>query len=192
MKTLFKSIILSKIDYCSPLFHSSLSMSTTMKIESIQRAFTRKIINMKDYNYWERLKMLKMNSIERRRERFIIIYMYKILHNLVPNPGIVFRHSARNGMMAVIPLIPHNLPSFIRNMKYNHFNFTGPGLFNTLPNDLRNLQPNGENIVAAFKEKLDLFLSTIPDQPTTYGLQRPAASNSLKEQINYVQAQTVT
>ena len=190
MKTLFKSIILSKIDYCSLLFHSTLSMSATMKIENIQRAFTRKIFNMKDHNYWERLKKLKMSSIERRRERFIIIYMYKILQNLVPNPGIVFRHSARNGTMAVIPFNPHSLPGLIRNMKYNHFNFTGPGLFNILPIDLRNFEPNGENIVDAFKNRLDLFLSTIPDQPTTYGLQRAAASNSLKEQINYAQIQT--
>ena len=185
MKTLFKSLILPKIDYCSPLFHPTLSASASMKIENIQRYFTRKISNMKDQNYWERLKILKMQSIERRRERFVIIYMFKILNNLVPNPGISFKQSARNGTLAIVPLIPSSTPSNIRKLRHQHFNFVGPVLFNLLPNDLRDFHSAGEDVVFAFKNALDSFLSSIPDQPTVYGLQRASASNSLKEQILY-------
>ena len=34
----------------------------------------------------ERLKALKLYSLQRRRERYIIIYMFKIKIGLVPNP----------------------------------------------------------------------------------------------------------
>ena len=75
MRTLFKSLILSKIDYCSPLFHPTLTATTTSKIENIQKAFTKKILNMKNLNYWDRLKSLKIQSIE-RREGEVCYYLY--------------------------------------------------------------------------------------------------------------------
>ena len=185
MKTLFKSLVLSKIDYCSPLFHPTLSAMSTLKIESIQRSFTRRILNLKGLDYWERLKMLQMQSIERRHERFIIIYMFKILNNLVPNPGISFKESKRRGILAVVPVVPAGLPCFIRNFKYKNFNFIGPKLFNILPTELRQHSISENNVVLSFKNKLDIFLSSIPDQPTIYGLQRAAGSNSLIDQLQY-------
>ena len=186
MKTLFKSLILSILDYCSPPFHPTLSASTSIEIESIQRAFTRRILNMKELNYRDRLKMLNMRSVERRRERFIIIYMFKILHKLVPNPGIEFKQSNRNGITALVPIVPSGIPCAVKKLKYHHFNFYGPRLFNLLPLDLRNFSPMGHDVVFSFKNKLDQFLSTIPDQPTVYGLQRSATSNSLTDQIYYM------
>ena len=74
-----------------------------MKLETPVRAFTRKFKGLKDLNYWERLEFLKLYSSERRRERFIIILMYKILNNLVPNPGIQWKENERTGIKAVIP-----------------------------------------------------------------------------------------
>ena len=186
MKTLFKSLVLSRVDYCSPLIHPTLNAATTIKIEDIQRAFTRKISNMKSHSYWERLKLLGMHSIERRRERFIIIYMFKILNNLVPNPGVHFKDSMRNGITANVPLVPTNRPTIYKSLRYHHFNFIGPKLFNILPPDLRCFSTDSDNVVLAFKNKLDTFLSRIPDQPTTYGMQRQATSNSLFDQQYYI------
>ena len=67
--------------------------------ENVQRKFTSRIkefnevdeetgLNMCTVDYWERLKQLKAYSLERRRERYIIIFMYKIINQLYPNPGI--------------------------------------------------------------------------------------------------------
>merc|ERR1712240_700596 len=43
------------------------------KIERIQRNFTIKIKGLEENNYHERLRILKLYSLERRRERFLII-----------------------------------------------------------------------------------------------------------------------
>ena len=42
---------------------------------------------MYDLPYTKRLKMLNLNSLHRRRERYCIIYLWKILEGLVPNLG---------------------------------------------------------------------------------------------------------
>ena len=36
-------------------------------------------------NYWERLRELKLYSLQRPRERYIIIYIWKITQHMVPN-----------------------------------------------------------------------------------------------------------
>lgn len=187
MKTLFKSLILSRLDYCSPLILPQ-SMATVMKIEHVQRAFTRKIEGMTGKNYWERLKSLKMYSLERRRERYSIIYMFKILIGIVPNPNIEFKCNARTGVHATVPLVSATTPAYIKNMKTSAFSYMGPKLFNCLPLNLRSYKPPQTVIdkVGAFKTMLDRYLSLIPDQPTIYGLPRAAASNSIIDQITYI------
>ena len=96
MKALLKSLIIPKLDYCSPLINPK-SETYKRKMETPLRAFTRKIRGMKELTYWERLQKLNMYSIERRRERFCIIYMYKIMTGMVPNPNIKFYNKGRRG-----------------------------------------------------------------------------------------------
>ena len=57
-------------------------------IEKLLRDFTRRIPELRDLNYWQRLEKLAMNSEQRRLERYEIIYVWKIIHGLVPNCGI--------------------------------------------------------------------------------------------------------
>ena len=190
MKTLYKSLIQSKLDYCSPLVIPS-SAEMTMKLESVQRAFTRKIATMKEKNYWERLQNLKMYSVQRRRERFQIIYLFKVLNNLVQNPGVEFKKNPRTGTWAKVPKIDRKLPTFAKKMKVNSFAYSAPKLFNRLPKNLRDFTPSNEttNLTLSFKNHLDKFLQKIPDQPTVYGnrdMIRPANSNSIIDQINYI------
>ena len=40
---------------------------------------------MENLSYWEQLEQLRMYSLERRRERYQIIYTWRILEGLVPN-----------------------------------------------------------------------------------------------------------
>lgn len=40
-------------------------------------------------SYWDRLRHLWTNSLQRRRERFTVIYVWKILENLVPNMSLL-------------------------------------------------------------------------------------------------------
>ena len=142
---------------------------------------------MQDLSYHERLKVLNLYSIQRRRERFVIIYMYKIHMNIVPNPGVQFKTNERTGVKAELPLIKANTPAYMKNMRMNSFGYLGPRLFNVLPVYLRNFEPTTAttNIIFAFKKQLDNFLAKIPDEPTDYGHPRQANTNSIIDQINY-------
>ena len=57
MLTLFKSIVLSRLDYDSQLWSPFLIKHLT-QLEKIQRAFTKHIARMNDMPYHERLKSL--------------------------------------------------------------------------------------------------------------------------------------
>ena len=55
-----------------------------LAIEAIQRTFTYKITEVQHLNYWKRLHELKLYSLHRRCERYIIIYIWKITQHMVP------------------------------------------------------------------------------------------------------------
>ena len=83
MLTLYKSMIRSHLEYCCPLWHPS-KVSDIELLESVQREFTRKIYGCQSISYWERLKRLGLFSLQRRRERYILICMWRILHGVIP------------------------------------------------------------------------------------------------------------
>ena len=82
MLTLWKSLILPRIEYCCQLW-SPHKVTDIVQVEAPQRTFTSKINGLQHLNYWERLKELNLYSLQRRRERYIIIYVWKILEQRV-------------------------------------------------------------------------------------------------------------
>ena len=54
-------------------------------LENVQRSFTPGISGITELNYSEKLKVLKLSSLETRRERYCYINLWKVLHKLVPN-----------------------------------------------------------------------------------------------------------
>ena len=83
MLTLFKALVMSRLDYGCQLWSPYLSKQNM--VEKVQRSFTRFISGMAGLSYTERLTVLNLYSLQRRRERYIIIYVRKILEGLVPN-----------------------------------------------------------------------------------------------------------
>ena len=68
MKTLYKSVIRSHLEYCCPLWIGT-SLDNLRVLESVQRSFTNKITCPSSVeNYWDRLKYLQLMSLQRRRE----------------------------------------------------------------------------------------------------------------------------
>ena len=63
----------------------------------------KKIPEVGNLNYCERIKALEMYSQQRRMERYRVIYSWKILEGLVPNCGLKFTSNERRGREAVIP-----------------------------------------------------------------------------------------
>ena len=136
-------------------------------IEAIQKSFTRKITSNGKQDYWDRLKSLRIYSLERRRERYRIIYVWKILENIVPNltteqNQIKSNVSLRFGRQCVVPPLSRSSSSRVRTLREESFSVHGAKLFNGLPQHIRDM--TGVEL-PEFKKKLDEFLLTVPDEP---------------------------
>ena len=84
MLTLLKSLVIPILEYCCQLWNP-WKAKDIQGIEVIQRTFTYKTTEVQNLNYWERLYAFKLHSLQRRRERYIIIYVWKITQHMVPN-----------------------------------------------------------------------------------------------------------
>ena len=74
---LFKALILSRLYYCSQLWSPHL-IRHIIQIEKVQRSFTKFITGMRDCSYSHRLCLLRLYSLQWRRERYCIIYVWKL------------------------------------------------------------------------------------------------------------------
>ena len=84
MMTLYKSLVVPIAEYCCQLWNPA-AVGLITAVEGIQRTFTSKIAGMQNLSYWERLKRLNLYSLQRRRERYLVIYVWKIIQGLSPN-----------------------------------------------------------------------------------------------------------
>ena len=128
MLTLWKSLVRSNIDYCCQLWNPS-RVCDIQGIEQIQRTFVRKISGMQDLSYWEQLAAISLYSLERRRERYIIMFVWRILEGLTPN----FNHPDRGGINVTFSNRwgrSRHAPVAIQRMRYASFGVIGPELFN--------------------------------------------------------------
>ena len=83
MLTPWKSLILSKLDYCSQLWNPSQT-GEIQALEQVQRYFVRRISGIHHLNYWQQLRALSPYSLERRRERYMTIYVWKDKYQTSP------------------------------------------------------------------------------------------------------------
>ena len=168
--TLYKSLVLPHLEYCSVLV-SPYKITEIAMLESVQRSMTAKIAEYKhlNLNYHERLRALRLYSLQRRRERYTIIYVWKILEekcpNLPQNPITSYEHP-RKGRLCNIPPLNTKSTQRIRTIKENTLAIRGPKLFNSLPKVLRE---TSDTSVDSFKRALDKHLNSIPDEPPTEG-----------------------
>ena len=161
MLTLWKSLVLPHLDYCCQLW-SPWKIGDIQKIENVQVCFINKIAGMSTMNYWQQLAALKLYSLERRRERYIAIYVWKVVENIVPNFGIKVKSNARRGRDCEVPKIMASAPVRVQNIRFGSLIINGPRIFNSLPLNVRNITGCS---VDSFKRALDNYLRTIPDKP---------------------------
>ena len=168
---LFNALVRSKLEYCNILWNPYL-IKDIVKVEGIQRYFTSKMEGMSDFDYWQRLKLLKIRSLQRRRERAIIIYLWRIKNNVVPNSfEIEFKENKRmGGQKAVVKPLP-KVKGKILTTYDESFPIISAKLWNILPSKITKI-----DFLGSFKVHLDNFLDTIPDNPPLPGY--PSNSNN--------------
>ena len=104
--TLYKSLVRPILEYCCVLWNP-MKIGEIAQIEGIQRTATSKIVSVSHINYWQRLEKLGLMSLQRRRDRYSLLYMFKILHNQLPNDvGIIFYVNPRLGVKVCVPPLP--------------------------------------------------------------------------------------
>jgi len=183
MKTLLKSLIVSQVEYGCVIW-GPYNQQQINELERVQSRFTSRIACFNRYDatldkyicqvtYDERLKQLGIYSLQRRRERYAIIYMYKVLIGLVPNPGFDCYPDNRTQWKIRSKMIPatSRVPTWIKNARNSSLFVTGPVMFNSLPYQLREKEANTQIPLklqlSNFKNALDKYLSNIPDVPGT-------------------------
>ena len=185
MLRMFNTYIKSKMEYCCIVW-SPVSQKWIFELEKIQKSFTSKINGMEEFDYHERLKKLNLYSLERRRERFMIIYGWQQLEELRENVLRLTATTSRRDRRMVSPKIPNmangkRLSRVEKRQIYNCPSRKIQRLFNCIPGTIRNLTGVTTD---TFKGHLDKWLKTVPDQPRGGGYsERVAAeSNSIQHQ----------
>ena len=146
----YKTYIRPLLEYASSTWSPSL-ITQIMALEMVQKKFTKRIPDISDLNYKDRLHSLKLQSLEHRRLICDLVLCYKIVHNNLcmtftdlfkfPNITSLRRHS----LQLYCPVLKSNLHK-------GSFAYRVISPWNSLP----------ENIVCApnsvtFKNRLSKF-----------------------------------
>ena len=135
MLTLWKSMLQSRLDYCSQLYSPS-SAGEIKQLEDVQRSFTSRIQGMQEKNYRKRLQDLRLYSQERRREHYSIIFIWKIAMGLVDGYSLMFSNHGRRGRICSVKTISRTTQAQVRRAMESSLGVKGAKLFNMLPADI--------------------------------------------------------
>ena len=175
MLTLYKALIRPILEYCC-LVWSPSSPGEIQAIENVQRCFTRRVSGMEGADYWERLRRLNLMSLQRRRQRYALIHVWKTYHNLVPDSTGMRKDFDNTGRLGVQL---KNAPKYITkadtkraNQLFDSFGVQAYSLWNKLP-----VEVNSCSTLESFKSALGGFLSSFHDRPPVRGY--PIIGNDL-------------
>lgn len=82
LKRMFTTFVRPKLEYASQIWNPCLKQDIDL-LESVQRQFTKRIPSLSNTPYLERLKILELDSLEMRRLKADLCYVYKLFHGLV-------------------------------------------------------------------------------------------------------------
>ena len=134
-----------------------------------------------------RLKFLNLPSLQRRRERYIIINTWKILHKKAPNDiKMVFYESDRLGVRAKVPPEQKNCPSSISSIYENSFSVKAAKLWNILPKSV-----NTAKDLDSLKVALGKFLERFQDTPPTLSHTAFLTSTLTLENYSFLSSATI-
>ena len=142
--------------------HKNLLSRTTFKILHSKYPW------LENLNYWERLKEIRLSSIQRRFQRYKIIYIWKVITGLTHNFGLSWYSQPHWGLLANIDKpVFHETRAAVYSMWRQSLAVEGALLINSMPSNVRNYP--GKSL-SGFKMTLDQVLENIPDCPPSHGL----------------------
>ena len=175
MLQLFKSLVRPILEYCCLVWNPAKA-GDIKSIENVQRCFTRRLDGLRNHDYWERLKILDLMSLQRRRQRYMLIHVWKTIHGFVPNSAnLVFQHRARLGMRLVPPAFPYRAETWRANQFHSSFGPRAAHLWNRLPAAVNSCESLGQ-----FKSSLGNYLADFHDRPPVRGY--PSLPNDISPQ----------
>ena len=126
---LFKALVRPILEYANVVWDSSFRSQINL-LESVQRTYTRHILEVKKLPYEERLKKLDLPSLEYRRLRGDMIELYKIAHKKYDRASIdsLFQFVQNNRLrghsfkVAKFACKKRQYQHFFTNRSVNHWN----------------------------------------------------------------------
>ena len=144
--TLYKALVRSHLDYGNLIYFPTTKKNKQI-IENVQRRSTRIVKELKGLSYDERLKELKLTTLEYRRNRYDVIQTFKILKQKDDiDPKVFFKLNEND-------LRGHNLklekPRANKSIRANSFGHRIIQHWNSLPAEIIEA-----NTVETFKSRL--------------------------------------
>ena len=159
LKKIWKSLVQCHLDYGSTLWSPVSRKLELRALEGPLRAYTKRGSEMYKYNYWDRLKFFKLSSVQRRNDRYRILYIWKSLNGMVPSLGLKWKkiNYLRAGPQLEIKKPKGSLG--VQHLQRDSISNYGARLFNNLPASLRTFS----GTLITFKTNLDKLLQHYPD-----------------------------
>ena len=127
----FKTYVRPILEYCSTVWNPSL-VKDINALEVVQRRFTKRIPSIRNLTYYQRLSFLGIDSLELRRLRADLLFMYKLVFGLlnvnVADFSITRISNSRRGHCHKL-----YLPTCKSNIRYNYFSHRVIRVWNRLP-----------------------------------------------------------
>ena len=133
---------------------------------------------MEGVDYWERLRRLNLMSLQRRRQRYALIHVWKTYHDLVPDATGMRKDFDDEGRLGVqlknSPKFRSKADTHWANQYFNSFGVQAYSLWNKLP-----VEVNTSPTLESFKSALGAFLDSFHDRPPVRGY--PVIGNDLSK-----------
>ena len=137
LRTEWRSLVQCHLDYGNILWAPYNGFGEGWKwslLESTLREFSRRASGLKDLNYWERLKVFKLSSIQRRIERYRVVYTWKSLNGLTPSLGLRWSPNVKGRSERVLEIPKTNgQTEGVKSMRRRTIQHEGVKLINIFP-----------------------------------------------------------
>ena len=153
MLPVYKTLIRPQLEYCVQLWNPAPehgNWSLILKIEGVQRRFTRMIDGVGLLPYSERLEILKLTTLIERRTRGDLIEVFKARSGFSDMSGVF--NFGRSGWNLVSSMNNYSISAKFRRLKRNFISERVVSYWNKLSSDVKSSQS-----VDIFKIKLEQF-----------------------------------